>query len=731
MKRAVIFTTSALALALTAAAGAQTTGQTMSDQAGETSSGSSDGVQEVIVTAERRSTKIERTPIAIAAVNGADVRDRGLNSLGDVLAQTPAVVMQNSTKGQAVFIRGIGSTGDAQEGGDPAVNLNIDGVYEQQALAPLASSLDINRIEVLRGPQGTLYGRNSNAGSVNIITNDPSLGSVSGFINADIGNYSAKRLEAAVNAPLNDKMAARFAVVGDKHDGYYSNGGGSADGYAARAKLKAWATDRLTMTLSGLYSRETGYPASTVPAPLNASDPYNTTYPAYDGTNGNPFFPPLSGGATVMPHGVQDARFAQVNAQIDYEFDFATLTVLPAFTHTYQYQDTALLPLGASAQEASEDARSFEARLASPASSRIIWVAGLYAYSADDHRNPFAEEKIAFAHAPVSLPGDQAIRYASRTYAAFGQMTIPVSDRFRLTGGARFTHDLKKTDFGYYTTTVDRTSGPSYENAYSRSTYKAGAEYDLTSKALLYGQISTGFKAGGVNPNGSSYAPEEITAYETGLKTRLFANKLLLNLSAYKYIYDGYQARVNAPDCSDSNGFSQQTINAANLKNYGAEAELNAAPTRRDHVYASLSYLHARGRFQYDNGACTAGVITHDYLDLTEAPPNSPKLSGLLGYEHIFDLARDSSLSARIDMRWSSAYDTSIDDSIYDAQKAFTRTDITMIYTLPGQKISLRGYVRNVEDKAQKLFTLAPPIPLAALELSDPRTYGVALMVKY
>ncbi len=726
MSKCKILAGTALTLVLATATHAQTAGTASASLAPDNT-----GVQEVIVTAERHSTKIDRTPIAITAVSGDEARKKGLNTVADVLAQTPAVVIQNSTKGQAVFIRGIGSTGDAQEGGDPAVNLNIDGVYEQQAIIPLASSLDVNRVEVLRGPQGTLYGRNSNAGSINIITNDPNRSSVSGFVNVDVGNFDSKRIETAVNVPLTDKMAARFAIVGNQHDGYYSNGGGSADGYAARAKLKAWATDRLTVTLSGLYSREIGNPASTVPAPLNSSDPYNTTYPAYDGTNGNPYFPPLSSGATVMPHGVQDVKFSQVNAQIDYDFDFATLTILPAFSHTYQYSDTALLPFGASAQETSEDARSLEARLASSPTSRITWVAGLYVYSADDHRNPFPEETLDFVHATVILPANQAIRYSSRSYAAFGQVTVPVTDKLRLTGGARFTHDQKETAFGYFTTQTDSTAGPVYDNAYSRSTYKGGVQYDVTSGTMLYGQVSTGFKAGGVNPNGSSYDPEEITAYEAGLKTRFFSNKVHLNLSAYNYVYDGYQARVNAPDCSDATGFSQQTINAANLKNYGGEAEINAAPTRHDRFYASAAYLHAEGRFQYDNGTCSAGVITHDYLDITGSPPNSPKWSGLIGYEHRFDMARGSSLSARIDMRWSGAYDTSIDDSEYDHQDKFTRTDATFVYALPGDKISVRAYVRNIEDKVQKLFTLAPPIPFAALELSDPRTYGVSLMVQY
>ena len=729
MRKNVFLASSALALVLATAAGAQTTRPTAEPD--EAAAGQGTGVTEVVVTAERRSTKISRTPIAMTAVSGDAVRDKGLNTVSDVLTKTPAVVVQNSTKGQAIFIRGIGSTGDAQEGGDPAVNLNIDGVYQQQAIAPLASSLDVSRIEVLRGPQGTLYGRNSNAGSINVITADPMRTALGGFVNIDVGNYNSRRAEAAVNVPLSDKLAARFAVVGNAHDGYYSNGGGSANGYAARGKIKAWATDRLSFSVSGLYSRENGNPASTVPAPLNRNDPYNTTYPAYDGTNGNPFFPPLSAGENPVPHGVQDIKFAQINAQLDYEFDGATLTIIPAYMHTYQYQDTALLPLGASAQETTEDAKSLEVRLASSPSRHLTWVVGLFGYSAQDDRNPFPATKLDFPHQVILFPGNQAVRYSSETYAAFGQVTVPITEKFRVTGGARWTHDSKETAFDYFTSQTASTPGATYENEYSKSTYKAGAQYDVSGNTMVYGQGSTGFKAGGVNPNGSTYEPEEIKAYEVGAKTRLFDNKLQLNLSAYKYDYNNYQARVNAPDCSDANGFSQQTINAATLENYGGEAEVTAAPTKNDRIYASAAYLHAEGRFQYDNGSCTAGVVTHDYLDLTQAPPNSPEWSGLIGYEHRFDLSNGSSLNASIDMRWSDGYDTSIDNSDFDNQGWFTRTDITLLYTFPNQDVRLKGYVRNVEDKVQKLFTLAPPIPFAALEISDPQTYGLTLMVKY
>lgn len=688
-----------------------------------------DGVADIVVTAERRATTAQKTPIAISTVSGDELRERQLNSIGQVLQQTPAVVIPNSSKGQAVFIRGIGSTGDAQEGGDPAVNLNIDGVYQQQAVVPLASTFDISRVEVLRGPQGTLYGRNSNAGSVNIVTNEATLGVNAGYFNLQVGDYDAVRAEAAGNVALGDKAALRVAFATNRHDGYYSNGGASADSYAARAKLRWEPTDRLTLSLTGLYAREEGAPDATVPAPLNQGDPYNTTYPAYNGQNGNPLFPPLAAAATPVPKGVRNVTVGQVYGQLDYDLGFGTLTVLPAWNYTHQYQDTALLPFGAAAQDVTENAESLETRIASSASSPIRWVAGLYFFQAEDI--PVLDPMVVlnFPHNPRTYPTNWASRYYSRSLAAFGQVTVLITERLRLTGGARYTQDRKSVDFQTNIAPLVYQQGPQYRNDEGSVNLKGGIEYDLSSRSLFYAQVSNGYKAGGFNPNGSYYQPEKIVAYEGGVKNRFFGNRVQFNIGGFYYDYSGYQARVNIPDPTDTvTGASQQIINAAALQTYGGEAELTVQPTPRDRFYASVAYLHSRGHFVYTGGTYTAPQLI-DIDDVT--PPNSPAWSGLVSYSHRFDIADGSSISPRVDMRYSSGYDTSIDVSAFDYQPGFTRTDASITYALPNDSISIRVFIRNIENKVQKTFTLAPPVPFAALQLSDPQTYGVALSARF
>lgn len=167
-------------------------------------------LEEVIVTAQRREESLQKTPISITAISGADLLAREVTSIDSALRDVPGVVIQGNANGGGVYIRGIGSGQDSAIGG-PAVNLNFDGIYQQQPELPMASIYDLERVEVLRGPQGTLYGRNATAGSINIITANPqdhfeAAGTVG------LGNYNLLHTEGMVNVPLNDAIAVRAAM---------------------------------------------------------------------------------------------------------------------------------------------------------------------------------------------------------------------------------------------------------------------------------------------------------------------------------------------------------------------------------------------------------------------------------------------------------------------------------------------------------------------------------------
>ncbi|MFT3763034.1 MAG: TonB-dependent receptor [Pseudoxanthomonas sp.] len=702
MKRSLL---TAACMSVLAAVAASANAQQGDQEAKPAKDASVHTLDDVVVTAERREQNIQKTAVAISAVDGEQIRERGLVNIGDVLSQTPAVVMQNSTKGQAVFIRGVGSTGDAQEGGDPAVNLSIDGVYQQQAAVALANTLDIQRVEVLRGPQGTLYGRNANAGSINVISNDPVLGGFSGSAGLQLGNYETVRTEAAANLPISDVLAARVAWASSKHDGYLSNGANAEDSTAARLKFLYRPSDALTLRLTADHSRETGTPAATVPLPLSGSDPWDS----------------------IVVSGVQEVEMSRVYAQLDYDFGFATLTALPAYSETHQYQDSMLLPVGAAAQGASEYARSMEVRLVSSGSA-VQWVGGLYYY---DGRNVNDSSPAIVIDAPhqVSSVGDDVLRdAAAESYAAYGQATIPVSERLRLVAGARYTVDRKSMDFLTKTGDTTFAPGPHYAHDWSAATWKAGVEFDVGRDSLLYFHVSNGVKAGGINTYDSSvYEPEKITALEAGSKNRFFDNRLQLNLSAFWYDYEDFQARLPFLDPTTAGGIAQKIQNASDARIYGSELELSWVPTTSDKLDLNVAYLHANfGGFRYVD---TSGEVDRS----GQVMPNSPTWSGLFSYNHFWDLASGASVNARVDVRYSSRYDSSIDEAPdnLDIQSGFTRSDASLIYRPSAGNWGVRLYVRNIENKAQKLFSLVPVPVLAAAQVSDPRTYGVALDLNF
>ncbi|HZV09694.1 MAG TPA: TonB-dependent receptor plug domain-containing protein, partial [Novosphingobium sp.] len=175
------------------------------------------GLGEIIVTAQHRSESLQKAAVSVTAVSGDLLRASASNSAAAAIANVAAVQIQGNTNGAQIYIRGVGSNADSQLG-DPAVNLNVDGVYQQETEVPTSLIFDVNRVEVLRGPQGTLYGRNATAGAVNIVTTDPEPGKLGGYAMLQGGNYAAIHSEAALNLPISADWTARAAFASDKHD---------------------------------------------------------------------------------------------------------------------------------------------------------------------------------------------------------------------------------------------------------------------------------------------------------------------------------------------------------------------------------------------------------------------------------------------------------------------------------------------------------------------------------
>ncbi|MFT4077400.1 MAG: TonB-dependent receptor plug domain-containing protein [Asticcacaulis sp.] len=329
----------------------------------------------VVVTAQKRSQSIQKTPISIAALSGDTLSKSGITDLNQAVVSVPSVQVQNTNMGATFYIRGIGSRGT---GGASPVSVHQDGIYQEQQDVTSATMADVKRIEVLRGPQGTLYGRNANGGTINIITNDPSLAGMSADAKLGFGNYNSRMGELSVNLPLSDTLALRLTGAATKHDGYLTNGLSDRDDSVARAKLlwKPNADFRLLLTVQNTSTNSNG------PGDVLISDSVSNPWYA-DATNvftsvftGDPLF--CSPNCQPYYH-LNDTQYG---LQADYDLGFAVLTAT-AGHETFKRNYLQVSAGGLEGDNRAFEQSSYEVRLASQASSALQWVVGLYALDQD------------------------------------------------------------------------------------------------------------------------------------------------------------------------------------------------------------------------------------------------------------------------------------------------------------------------------------------------------------
>jgi iron complex outermembrane recepter protein len=678
-------------------------------------------LEEIIVTAERREENIQTMPLSVVALGGNELVAEGKTRLEDALASVPGVHIQDNTlTGGAPFIRGVGPA----LGTDPSAAVSLDGVYQSEGL--FGSQFDVARVEVLRGPQGTLYGRNATAGSVNIITNSPT-NKFEGSGSLQLGNYNSTRVEGMLNIPLSDNLAIRAAVLDSRHDGYMSNGTQDEDIKAGRVKVKYTPTDALTLSLGADYVKLGGHGNGSTQAPLDSNDPWKTT----------------------QLQGKQQSSRKSVYGQLDWDVGIGTLTYIPAAYEVQVYGDFQLLGadpapagMGLIVSWQRNRQQTHELRLASPVGQGLQWLAGAYYLDNKGTPNPVAGRLAEGAH---ENPSDNAIATESKSKALFGQLTIPVIDQLRLIAGARYTWDEKSAYTIYYAPLVPAPPGPSssYPGApvigtssttslkTNKFTYKAGVEYDIAKDHLLYATYSTGFKAGGVNDPvaNTTYKPEELNSIELGSKNRFMDNRAQLNVSAFHYDYKNYQVFTVALTSSPP---QVSVLNAAAATLYGVEAEGSFQITSGDRVNASVAYNHTRfDTFIYCSNAypCPPGIDRSN----TQLP-QAPEWTEVVGYDHDFVFGGGNTFSIGAEARFYSQFDTSIEPARDSHQPAYQMYDAHASYQPQGTNWSLNAYINNATNEAVRQFTrelVIGPFDIHQLSIGAPRTYGAGISAKF
>ncbi|MCA0242149.1 MAG: TonB-dependent receptor [Proteobacteria bacterium] len=683
-------------------------------------------LQEIVVTAERRSANVQKTAISIATETGEEIRAKGQTTLEAVLSDTPAVTVLATPQGGQVYVRGVGSQGDSNYV-DPAVSLNLDGVYSGRAERVFSSMYDVNRVEVLRGPQGTLYGRNSTGGSVNVLTNNPGT-RLEGGVNAQVGNYQLAHVDGFVNVPLGEMFALRVAAMREKRDGYFSNGGRASDLTAGRVKLlfKPNADVSLLGTIDSFESQGAG--ATTVPRAFAGGPPFFNWRTDYS----DPWQVD-----DLHPADVQRTRFTTYSLQLDLNLGFGLLTVQPAYVKSRRLTQTDLvaglavpgttLPLPESVWQ--ETQKTLEVRLASPARAATQWVVGAYWFDA-------ANEQTGV---PPSFPPPTWESYGTQvpnqSKAVFGQLTAPLATGLRGTAGLRYTRDEKLTRYGVRSSS-SWTGAPydsgllSVSNAYSAVTGKLGLEYDVARQSMLYAQLATGYKAGGfgISVPPQPFEPERLTAFELGSKNRFLDNRLQLNGELFAYRYRNYQVMyadtaAPSPIPGDSTGsFMQYVVNAGAGRINGLDLESRWRVLPDTELRAAATYTDARyGDFavaalQNMNGARVVGT---------------PRWTLTLGAEQVWDVA-GGTLTAGFSTKFSDGYTVSLNDAMPGGnlnalQGRFHKTDLRLSYAPGSERWNLALWLRNLENDAQTTQVL----PFGRVQITDPRTLGVNVGVKF
>jgi len=716
--------------------------------AADDSPGAQGQLEEVVVTAERRSADIQKAATSVSVRSGAELRNQGRYTLRQMLEDVPGIsggaadapVQSASGVDSAapgLNIRGLKSNSGAfgsVTSVAAAAAVYVDGVYEG-----VGGGYDIDRVEILRGPQGTLYGRSATSGLVAIHTKDPQLDRLGGDATLELGNFNLRHYTGAVNVPV-VANALGIRVSGNRYErnGYVSADGGALASTDAKVKILYKPNDDVSLLLGfALQNNDTHNGGTTITLKPGAPNTFCFESPST---------------CAPTPVGTGSNDFRQYWALLNWNLGFATLTYQPAY-RTWKSQGVSYSRSNAPGPAANIDStvefprdrfNTQEIRLSSHPDSKLIWqIGGLY------YENSLSSGfKATFVPSGIVPVNAQVRDKTTRAAGVFAEATYPVADAWRVTAGARYDHTRVSIveDYTSITGVTQNLSGEAGTRRFDNVTYKARLEHDLTAQNMLYASVSTGFSPGDVSvttgPSGNPYAldleAETLTAYEVGSKNRFLDNRLQVNGAIYYSHYGAYQtAGINvAPALLNSLVFA--TL-AAPAQIYGGELETLMQLTPSDRAGLNLGYTKAHfvDKNRVINTGAGSTVKFSEYFVRDEIPGITP-FTASLSYDHTFHLPADSTLTFRGAARYLAGHPVTNVTApqraagtepylLVDAQVV---GDLSATWASASDRFSVTGYVRNVDDKQFKVSAFAQTGSVTSSP-SDPRTYGAVLNVNF
>ena len=698
-------------------------------------------LEEIVVTARKREESLQDTPISITAFSASMLEEANMVDLRDIGKYTPGMSFTSygmgSNEAGAIFLRGIGQS-DHMVTTDPGVGLYIDGVYVGRNQGAAIDLLDLERVEVLRGPQGTLFGKNTIGGAVNVISRKPT-GTAGGHVSVTAGEDG--RLNGSVSAemPLGEQAAMSISLLSKQRDGvgeqiFTGSETGDEDSLSGRAQFY-WhgQSAELSVVVDATRARQAAMPHSfyeqagwlgVASCYQHAGDGYA---PCAPGMQGDPF----------DSYSLDDLDTAQdlFGASATLEWDLAEGVILKSITAYRKMDYLGSLEFDGAPQRivyyretGASDQFSQELLLSGPQAGRIEWIAGLYYFTEDGDNDQHNDQFGAL--------DNRVTQVETESYAVYGQATMDLTDRLSLTGGLRYTEESKDYDLVF--PALDATGAQAYDdtgqaryvvpptaldNTWDAVSGTVNLNFTVTDGVMVYGTYSRGFRSGGYAARPSmissvgSYDPEYVNMYEVGLKALTLDDRLRVNAAVYRNDYTDYQAQVNRV----GNSFDTRVLNAAEAEINGVELEMTAMLSPIFRVDATFAYTDAEITKVDLDPSLEANFSAGHRL------PYVSKYTFSISPQIDVNLASGAAVLARLDYSYRGDFFGQIANSPFEREKGYGLVNARIEYKSVGRTWSVALYGINLADeKYTRVRNYFPGFLGFALWNTDRREIGVS-----
>lgn len=738
---------------------------------------SSAALEEVLVTATKRAVNLQDVPLSVTSVTGEKLTELGIYSIPDIEKTTPGLKIRVVGNTPSIVIRGAGSAGTT----DVAVPVYNDGLYRPRVAQGLASFVDVERVEVLRGPQGTLFGRNTLGGLVNVITAKPSTEELEYGGALTLGDYELRKFEGFVNVPLGDMVALRISGTDTSRDPYVENtfndDGGlkDADDTYLRGQLNIDISETMNLNLTAGYWRDTangagdfGHKVIGIPVNPNTRQTNGLTgvldlrQGLRDGwgggkdSTGNISNGDLSAQISADEREIAfdykpnrdieedsfsalfkwDLGFAELKAHVGYA-DFESYNLTDGeFSIVGSYRTDTLGTGNVSGEMGTSESTQVDINLTSTGDGALRWTAGYFYFEEDNtYSFLFGDTVIGSPQTAVWAHWLHGNENTAESQAIYGQAEYDITESLTVTAGLRYSEDERTSQTRFVLDGTENNSLPSFgvnpeknEGDDETTDYRLAIQYNITDDVMVFASASTGYISGQTQEiTGALLDATEAESYEVGVKSTLLDGAMTLNATYYMAEYTGLTTSLltlNSEDVAIS-----QTVPGGDMESQGIEADMNWQVTDNLRVTSGISFdfsefgnFRKANAYAEDNGLADA----EGFFDLNgEDTPFSPDFTANLGVTYEVDLGNNGRVVPGIFLYYSDEYTTTSVSYFWAIQDSYTTVDLNATWYSENDDFSVQAFVNNATEEDVITGSDTFSGNRAVVDYNNPRTWGV------